>query len=476
MISPTPYDVVIVGGGVLGCSVAARLSRTTAKVALVEARSDIAEGASKGNAGIVSAYYSPKGTLEAQLLNDSIHRWEDICARLDVPFRRCGTLTCALDDEQEAALEPMADKQREVGLTPRVISGEEARAIEPLLSHQVQAALFLPEEGIIDPFRLTWGYAELAATNGVEVYLSHPVVGFEHGESGEITAVVTPTKTLRTRFVVNAAGIGSGSVSALAGGEEFRTWARKGEYWVLDREFGSQLQTTVVPVPGKSSRGVQVVPTTHRSALLGPDSHDDTDRYDASTDHDSLAALVEMTQKLIPTVSAELAIKTYAANRPASDEPVKVRTDIKVANLVQVMNRSTGVSASPATADATLAVLDDLGLAFDEDAGAVDRLPAVPRLFFEEDPTRLAGVDPRYRQVICVCEQVSAAEVAAAVTARVPARSIEGVRKRTRATGGRCQGAYCLAGVTLSCGLAMNCGPGQVGQGPRDGTIGVGGG
>jgi glycerol-3-phosphate dehydrogenase len=469
------FDVVIVGGGVLGTAAAARLAQTTARVALVEAHSDIAAGASKGNAGIVTAYYAPEGTLESRLLLDSLYRWEDICERLDVPFRRCGVLTVALDAEQEAALEPLAAQQRAVGLQPRILTAAQARELEPLITERVRAALFLPEEGIIDPFRLTWGYAELAAANGAEVRLSHPVTGIVSEADGTLT-VRTARGSLRARQLVNAAGLGANAVSVLAGGESFHDWPRKGQYWVLDRSFGARMQTVVVPVPGAITRGVQVVPTTNGSALLGPDAADHEDPLDVAVEHESLAALAATTAELIPSLTTELAIKTYAANRPAGDEPVRVRRDVRQPRMVHAYNRSTGVSCSPATAERVLELLREAGLSCKERDDAVVRLPTVPRLLFASDPVSLVHADPRYCQVVCACEQVTAAELAAAVGGRVPARSIEGVRMRTRATGGRCQGAYCLAGVTLACALAAGVGPAGVGQGPADGTIGVLGG
>ena len=465
----------MVGGGVLGTAAAARLAQTSARVALVEAEPDIAAGASKGNAGIVTAFYAPKGTLEAQLLIDSLYRWDDICERLDVPFDRCGVLTVALDEEQRGALEPLAAKQREVGLEPRIMTGAEAREFEPLISAKACAALLLPEEGIIDPFRLTWGYAELAAANGAEILMSHPVIGVD--EPGDGTIVVqTPRRTLRTRYLVNAAGLGSDSVSALAGGERFNDWPRKGQYWILDRSFGEQLRTVVVPVPGQITRGIQIVPTTNGSALLGPDAADHDDPLDVAVEADALAELLAKTSELVPSVVDQTPIKTYAANRPAGDEPLRVRSDARRPWLVHAFNRSTGVSCSSATGERVLALLREAGLDCEDRPDAVDRLRPVPRLLFAEDPTALPALDLRYQQVVCACEQVTAAELAAAVEAQVPARSLEGVRMRTRATGGRCQGAFCMAGVSLACSLASGVAPGGVGQGPRAGTIGALGG
>jgi glycerol-3-phosphate dehydrogenase len=384
-------------------------------------------------------------------------------------------LTVALDEEQEAALEPLAAEQRGVGLKPRILTGAEAREFEPLISPDACAALLLPEEGIIDPFRLTWGYAELAAANGAEILMSHPVIGVTDSGDGTI-AVETPRRTLRTRYLVNAAGLGSDAVSALAGGERFNDWPRKGQYWILDRSFGERMRTVVVPVPGQITRGVQIVPTTNGSALLGPDAADHEDPLDVAVEPEALAELLAKTSQLVPSVSEQTPIKTYAGNRPAGDEPLRVRPDGRRPWLVHAFNRSTGVSCSPATGERVLALLREAGLECEDRADATDRLEPVPRLLFADDPTALSALDPRYRQVVCACEQVTAAELAAAVEARVPARSIEGVRMRTRATGGRCQGAFCMAGVTLACSLAAEVAPGAVGQGPRAGTIGALGG
>jgi glycerol-3-phosphate dehydrogenase len=274
--------------------------------------------------------------------------------------------------------------------------------------------------------------------------------------------------------VVNAAGLAGGTISALAGGEAIGIWPRKGQYWVLDRAFGERLRKMVLPVPMPHSRGVQVVPTTNGSALLGPDARDITDAADKATDTESLQALLRLTERLVPAVSLDYAIKTYAANRAAADETVRVRPDPLRPNLLQAGNRSTGVSASPATADRVLELLRDAGLDAAERPDPVRRLPAVRRLRYDNDPETLPAADPRYRQVVCVCEQVTAAEIAAAFGRPVPPRSIEGIRKRTQATGGRCQGSVCMVGVAFLCSLHTGQPPEAIRHGPAGATLGVG--
>ena len=448
-------DVVVIGAGVLGCAIGARLSQTTASVVILESAGDVAEGASKGNAGVAPSYYAKPGSLEADLIAASYRRWPALTRQLDVPYRQLGGIITALDDEQASGLPEILAEARGVGAVAEILDGDAVRQLEPLIGDQAVAGLWLPEEGVIDPMRLTVGYAELAARNGAQFRFSSPVIAIE-GSGGRSTHVRTPRLQVDARFVVNASGVRLGDVSSLAGGETFRMWPRKGEYWVLDREFGSQLQRIVFAAPSKESKGIHVVPTSDGTALLGPSAIEIDSPDDKSTHEQVLASVFERAQRLVPSVSLEFAIKSYAANRPASDEKVIARIDAHVGNLVHVANRSSGVGASPGTADYVMGLLREAGLDATDRPNAAAAIPSVQRLRGHPAPTVLAESDPRYGQVVCVCEQVSAAEIAAALSSLVPAHSIDGVRKRTRATYGRCQGAICAAGVAFMCSLATN--------------------
>jgi glycerol-3-phosphate dehydrogenase len=229
----------------------------------------------------------------------------------------------------------------------------------------------------------------------------------------------------------------------------------------------------VLPVPTARTRGIQVVPTTNGSALLGPDAADTTDRTDTQTEAAALAEVFAQAGRLVPAINLDIAIKSYAANRPASAEPVRLRYDRQVGNLLHVGNRSTGVSTAPAYGPRVLALLRERGLNVAERPDAVDTLPRIRRLLLDDAPESLVRDDPRYAQVVCVCEQVTAAEIGTALSCAVPAASVEGVRKRTRATAGRCQGSVCMAGVILMCSVHTNTPPAQVRMGRTLGTVGV---
>jgi glycerol-3-phosphate dehydrogenase len=468
-------DVAIIGGGVLGTAIAWRLSQTSATVCLIEREDDLAEGSSKGNAGIATTFYAAPGTLEAQLIAESYPRWEDLCERLDVPFERMGSLTVALDEAQAGELPGLLEQALGAGAShARLVGAKEARQLEPLLADTIAGALVLPDEGIIDPVRLVCGYGELAAANGARIALDCTATGIELA-GGQITAVYTTRGTVRCRFLVNAAGMAAGVISELSGGELLDPKPRKGQYWILDRAFGASLSRIILPVPMPQTRGVQVVPTTNGSVLLGPSVEDIEDDWDTGTSPEALATIFGECRALIPSVSLSHAIKTYAANRTVTgEETMRLRLDATIPNLLQIGNRSTGMSCSPAVAEHALALLQEAGLPAPEQAGAVNRLPRLPRLLLDAAPERLPEIDPGYKQVVCVCEDVTAAEIDAALSARIPAISIEGIRKRTRATGGRCQGSLCMAGVAFMCSLHTGNAPQDIRAGTRGATLGVG--
>jgi len=465
-------DVLIIGGGVLGTAIAARLSQTSARVILIEQENDIADAASKGNMGIATCFYGTPNSLEAQMITASVPLWEDLCRRLDVPFKRLGMVATALTNEEYDRLPELLADAEAYGARAEVLTADQAQRLEPLISPQCRGALYLPDEAIIDPFRLTWGYAELAAANGVHVRLSTRLLGFEN-EGDNITRAYTSHGPIEACFVVNASGVFAGMVSGLAHGDDIRMWPRRGQYWILDRAFGARMTRIVRSIPNRETHGIQVAPSTNGSVLIGPDALDQEDPFDASTETEALAHILTAGQRLVPSISADYAIKTFAGIRPASKQTFRTDRDTRIVNLVHVGSRSNGVSASPAVAERTLMLLQQAGLVVEEREDAASTVPHVPRLLWEADPESLAKIDPLYGQVICACEQVTAAEITAALTSHVPAPSIEGVRKRTRATGGRCQGAVCMAGVAFLCTLHTGCEPYQVHQGPAGATLGI---
>jgi glycerol-3-phosphate dehydrogenase len=466
------FDVVVIGAGVIGTAIALRLSQTSARVCLLEKTGDVAEGASKGNAGIASSYYSAPGTLEAKLTTASVFRWEEVCKQLNVPFKRIGALMPAMDEVEAQALSQEMELALGCGVRAQILSGEDARRLEPMISEKCISALHLPDEGIIDPMRLTWAFAELAARNGADVNFDSPVIGF--GKAGaHLNSVQTPRETIESNFFINATGLHADIISALAGGDSFRMWPRKGQYWILDREFGANLRHIVFSAPSVETKGIHVVPTTRGSVLLGPTVEDGEDRDDKSTTREMLEHAINSAQRLVPSLTLDHVIKTYAALRPASKEPFFVRPDAQIDNLLHAVSRSIGVSTSLGIADYVLELLRDKGLSVTDRLDVIRELPSRLILRHTVNPENLTDLAPGYSQIICVCEQVSAAEIESALTCQIPARSVDGVWKRTGAAGGRCQGSLCLSGILFMCSVHMNCPPELIPV-KDDTTVGVG--
>jgi glycerol-3-phosphate dehydrogenase len=466
-------DVAVVGAGVIGCAIAARLSAYDLRVCVLERGHDVAEGTSKANTGVAdSGWECEPGTLEATLVKRSSQSWDDVCDRLDVPFKRCGALSLAFSGDDERELDSVVAAAAANEVRASRVGAEEVRRMAPYVGPGVVGAVQVPDEGVIDSIRLTLGYAELAALNGTTFHFDSPVLAAEVRER-VVRALHTPGGSIRPRFVVNAAGLGADLVSRLLGAEEFDIWPRRGEYLLADRELSRTIDMVITQLPNAHTRGVMVVPSTHGSVLLGPTADDHDDKTDRSTHADVLDRVFEQTQRLVPGISRAHVIKTFTGLRPAADRTYRVERSGEVTNLVQACAiRSTGVSASYATGGYVADILGDCGLPLRPHPRAVERLPR--RLRLREAGGEELAREPLGRTVVCACEKVTALEIHDALSSAVPARSVAGIAKRTRATWGRCQGGACMSGVSFIASQYRD-GPGwSIEMGEPGSTLGVG--
>lgn len=442
-------DVLIVGAGVVGTSLAMSLSQLDIDVAVVERRHDVGEEASRANSGITNAGWSlAPGTLEARLVKESNARWEDLSERLHVRHRRVGITLLALDAQQAVELPRLLDRADANGVPARIVTGDEVAEVAPHAAPDAVGALVVPDEGVVDSVRLSVAYAELAARNGVRFHLGETVVGGTF-RGRQVREVVTDRRRFRPRFVVNSAGVGGDLVSRRLGGEDFPITARRGQWVLLDREFGTRVPSILTGVPGPLGHGPMVIPTAHGSVLIGPDAEDLTDKTDRSTTAGGIEDVVRRCQALMPGIDTGYAIKTFAGLRPHGDPTYRVGWSESATNLLQVAAiRSTGVSSSPAMGEHLRDLLLAAGLHGGRRPGAVDRLDYRRPLWWEKDYAGIAD-DPLGRTVICACEKVTARDIHQALQEPLPATSIAGVARRTHATWGRCQGSACLSGVAF---------------------------
>jgi glycerol-3-phosphate dehydrogenase len=460
-------DVLIVGAGVVGGAIACRLSQLQATVAVIERRHDIAEETSKSNSGITASGWSlPPGGLEARLVRASSPRWEDICGRLGVPFRRCGAVAIARTGQDADRIPELIANAEANGVQARALTAEQVVRAAPHATPYSAGGVEIPAEGVIDSIRLAIGYGELAARNGVRFFFGEPLL--DAVNSGQdVVEVRTPGTVLRPRFVINAAGLAADNVSTILGCEDFRITARRGEFLLMDREFGRRVPRILTMMPTERSHGIMVIPTAHGTCLLGPTAEDIDNKHDRSTSADVLQRVLRECRTLMPDIDERYVIKSYSGLRPHSDRTYRIEPSARMRNVIQVAGiRSTGVSASPAIADHVLTLLQQAGLEAPPKATARDGLDAPPP--FSQTPDREQAA-----AVVCPCEKVTAAEIHRAMSSALPARSISGVAKRTHATWGRCQGAACLAGVSFIASRYLGGQVWEVPYGEPGSTLGV---
>ncbi|OIJ99997.1 FAD/NAD(P)-binding oxidoreductase [Streptomyces sp. MUSC 14] len=445
-----PYDVAIVGAGVVGCAIARELARhPDLRIALLEAQDDIGQGTSKANTAILhTGFDAAPGTLEARLVREGYARLGAYAAETGIPVEHVGALLVAWDEEQRAALPRLADKAERNGYdATRLLSADEVYAREPHLGPGALGALHVPGESIVCPWTTTLAYATQAVRAGVHLHLNTQVETVGRGGCHRLR---TSRGTLRARRLVNAAGLHADTLDRLLGHEDFTVTPRRGQLLVHDKLARPLVRHILLPVPTALGKGVLVAPTVHGNVLLGPTAEDLDDKRATGSTADGLAALREQGRRILPGLLDEEVTAVYAGLRAATGrEDYRIAAHPEQGYVTVGGIRSTGLTASLAIAAHVTGLLADTGL----DLGAVrDLAPltmpnlgeAFPRPYQRPE---LIAADPEYGTLVCHCERVSRGEIRDALASPIPPRSLEGLRRRTRARAGRCQGFYCGAAI-----------------------------
>lgn len=435
------YDIAVIGAGVVGCAVARRFALAGAKVALLEKGSDILSGASKANSAILhTGFDAPRNSLELKLIQAGRQEYLDIHAAMNLPLVESGALVCAWTDDEVAKLDGIAQQGLENGVeTVRFVSTSEARRIEPGLSEKLVAALHVPDEHVIDPWSAPLGYVNQAIALGAAVLRQCELrVGTFNGEWN----LDTSTGDVRARFVINAAGLYGDHVDARLGFKpEFQIRPRKGQFVVLDKAASRQLKTIILPVPNEITKGIVVCPTAFGNILVGPTAEEQEDRIRATVEHDTLAALVEHGVTLVPGLANIPVTAVYAGLRPASEKKeyrVIHRPGHNAITLGGI--RSTGLSSALGLARHALELYGRSA----RGAFIKNSIPTVHMPNLAESGTRDWQAD-NHGEIVCHCEMVTRREIEAALASPLPPGDFGGLRRRTRAGMGRCQGFYCNA-------------------------------
>ena len=450
---PEPaFDVAVIGGGVVGCAVLRELSRYDLRLVLLEKESDLAEGISKGNSGVIHAGFNvPCGSLKARLNVEGLGRIYGLAEELGVPCRRTGKLVVALTDFDRLRLEELKSQGDRNG-TPGLEIVDTAAIARLAPGVEGRWALHSPRTGIISPYEFTIALAECSAQNGARVFLDAPVQAVESGPQG--FRLKTPRGDFFARRVVNAAGLFADEVAALAGIPGYVIHPFRGEYLIADREAGSILAMPIYPVPpkGDSFLGVHITPTLEGNVLLGPSSEAVSDKTDAATTRDVMDKLKAEALALVPGLSRFPFIHAYAGLRPKLTGPggsaladfIVEESPLRPGWINLVGIESPGLTAAPAIA-ALAADMIGSGLDLRSNPEFRGGRPPRPRLAALDDDERgrRAAADPAWGEMICRCEHVARAEVEAALANPFGARSLDAIKRRTRCGMGRCQGGFC---------------------------------
>ena len=438
-------DVAIIGCGVVGAAAAYELSHYPLHTAIFEAENDVADCTTKANSAILHAGYDPEpGTRMARLNVEGVALAKEICARLDVPYRQCGSLVLALSPAELPHLQKLYENGLANGVPGiRLLSAEETRAMEPGLSPEVAGALYAPSAAIVSPWEYALAMAEVAVRNGVELHLSSPVTGIQKTASG--WALTTPSGVVEARYVVNAAGIRADAVHDMAAPHQFTIQPTRGEYYLLDKSEGTRVQHVIFQCPNENGKGVLVAPTVHGNLIVGPNAEPVAGDNTACTAA-GLAFVSAAARRSVPDIRFGESIRNFAGVRANVDTGDFVIGEAEGApGFIDLAGmKSPGLSSAPAIGAMVADIVrDSLHLkenpAFDPTRkGILD-----PKTLDFAARAELIKQNPAYGQIICRCESVTEGEIVDAIH-RVPgARSLDGVKRRTRAGMGRCQAGFC---------------------------------
>ncbi|MDR2747287.1 MAG: FAD-dependent oxidoreductase [Treponema sp.] len=450
------YDVAIIGCGVSGANIARRLSAYDVKAAILEKAADVSFGTSKANSGIVhGGFHHNKKYLKARLEIQGNLMFDQLRRELDFPFKRNGIIVAALHEDEMKAVGHLYMQGVENGVIGiELCSRERILDLEPKLSADTVGGLYAPGGGMIEPYRFVFALVESAMKNGVHLYTDFKVSAAAYDTGGAVPAAdrgrgvwtvhAEDGRTIKTRYVVNSAGLYADEVSRIFGGEEFRIGARKGEYFLMDRLTKARPDRVVFPVPTAVSKGMLVIPTVEGTVLVGPTADHVEDKTDYSTTAGHLEEILESGKAMIPSLSRNDVITSFAGIRPCLEEDFYIEPSAKAPAFVQVAGiQSPGLTASPAIGLYVKDLLKGMGLNLTEKTRWDPFVQDRPR-FRELNPYEQDGLiaaDPQWGNIVCRCEKVSEAEIVQAV--RLGHCTLDGIKYFTRAQMGRCQGGFC---------------------------------
>ena len=445
------HDVLIIGAGVTGTMIARELSKYLLDVVILDKNNDAGDATSSANSAIVHSGYDPEpGSLKAKFNVLGNAKYPELVKQLDVPFEQCGSMTIATEDEQLEVLKELAERSKINGVNVQLLNKEEVLKMEPNLNPEVKGALFAPTAGIIDPFNLVVHAMENAIDNGVKFLRSQEVLDIK--KDSDVYKVKTNKEELFAKVVINAAGVKSDKIAAMVEPIDWAITPRKGEYYVLDHYAEGLVRHTIFPLPSKKGKGVLVSQTTSGNYIVGPSS-ELADPDDVSTDTATLSNIRKAATIMVPAIPFRETIRVFAGERATCTRHDFIieyaKSDNNFINVAGI--ESPGLASSPAIAEYVVNELVKPVLTLTSNPKFNPCIKPYHRMHYlsQEEQDRIIKENPEYGMMICNCEHISLGEINDALSRSCPPVSIKGVKRRTRAGYGKCQGGFCQPKVLM---------------------------
>jgi len=446
--------VVVIGAGIVGALIAREFTKYACDVCLLEQEIEAGWGVTKANSAIVHGGYDDEpATIRAKFCAQGNQMYDSLSKELNIDFQRTGSYVLAFSDEDILHLEGLLTQAKTNGVIGcRIDRRDEVLTRQPKLNKMMKAAFWCPSAGITEPWMIAMAAVESMQLNGGRFFPGNPVIGVDVDHKGAVRGVRTSQEFFHADIVVNASGLYADRITQMVGLDPLLLYPRKGEYILLDKKMGSIVSAVIFPVPTKQSKGILVVPTVDGGVLLGPTAEDLDQRCieDTSTTRIGLERIKSLVHRLVPDIDESQTVKTFAGLRP--ETPLKDfvvgPTEIKGFFQAAAM-RSPGLTSAPAIAKymATEAVQEGIGIQLTSNPHFRPNVPKYIRTS-EQSLTQwdeLVAKDPRYGKMICVCNKITEGEIRDAIIRG--ARTVDGIKFRTRAGFGHCQGGFCLPKV-----------------------------
>jgi glycerol-3-phosphate dehydrogenase len=443
------YDVIVIGAGVTGTCVARELSKYQAKVCVIDKADDVASGTSKANSGIVHAGYDCKpGTLMAKLNVRGNELLYQLAEELDFPIKNNGSLIVCTIESERGKLDTLLEQAFANGVPgARIVERDELLTMEPNLTPNAVAALYVPTGGIICPFNLAIAMGENASVNGVEFQFETEVLNIVKKE--DYYEVETNKGTLETKAVVNAAGVYADKMHNMVSEKKMTIVARKGEYLLMDKELGDYFHATIFPLPGPMGKGVLTAPTIHGNMFVGPSATDIEDKEGVNTTQEIIDDLIgkasasHLTKDRLPmnkVITSFAGLRAHEANHEFIVEEVADAPGFFDAAGIE----SPGLTSSPAIAEMLVGIIQEK-YNFPKNENFIAKRKGITHMedLTLEEKNEMIKKDPRYGAIVCRCEMVTEGEIVDAINRPLGAKSLDAIKRRTRQGMGRCQAGFC---------------------------------